>query len=178
MENPLSENLLLLGKVLRPHGLEGVLRIQSYAHSEASFLDAGTISLRTPDGRYREYDVVSVKIHGNIHLMELDGLNTVEAAEIYRGADILVKKESLPPKADEEYFWYELIGLRVFLKTGRYLGEIKQILPTGGSDIYVVREGKREYLIPATHEVVEEIDPIEKKMIIAHMEGLLDLNEV
>ena len=79
---------------------------------------------------------------------------------------------------NREYFWFELIGLEVFLDTGRYLGVVKDILTTGSNDIYVVRDDESEILIPAINEVVDKIDLVNKKMIICEIEGLLDLNEV
>lgn len=167
-----------MGKVVRPHGIEGVLRIKSYAQSEESFLNAGTVILRSISGETRGYAVSSVRPHKNIVLMKLEGLNTLEEAEKYRGAAILIKKDILLHAGDEEYFWHELIGLEVYLSGGEYVGSIKHILPTGSNDIYVVQEGKREVLIPATHDVVKEVDLINNKMIISELEGLLDLNEV
>lgn len=172
------EDLLLMGKVVRPHGLEGLLRIISYAQSEESFLNAGTIFLRSTSGEIHEEAVISVRPHKNIYLMRLKGLNSLKEAEKYGGASILIKKASLSRENDEEYFWYELIGLEVYLKGGKYVGTIKHVLPTGSNDIYVVQEGQKELLIPAIHDVVEEIDFTNKKMIISGMEGLLDLNEV
>lgn len=172
------EDLLLIGKVVRPHGLAGVLRIKSYARSEESFLNARTIFLKPGSGETRECAVLSVKPHKNIHLMKLKGLRSLEEAEKYRGAEILIRRDSLTRENEEEYFWHELIGLRVYLKKGEYVGTIKHILPTGGNDIYVVHEGEKEFLIPAIHEVVEEIDLANNRMIISEMEGLLDLNEV
>jgi 16S rRNA processing protein RimM len=110
--------------------------------------------------------------------MRLKGISSIAEAEKYRGAKILVPKQALKKEADGEYFWYELLGLAVYLESGRCLGEIAQIIPTGSNDIYVVREGEAEILIPGTHEVVREIDLEGRKMIISPMEGLLDLDEV
>ncbi|UCF56093.1 MAG: 16S rRNA processing protein RimM, partial [Deltaproteobacteria bacterium] len=172
------ENLLLMGRVIRPHGLEGILRIKSYAQSEGSFLNAGTVFLQSSSGEPRRYEVSSVRAHKNILLMKLRGLDSLEEAEKYRGATILIKKDSLTRERGEEYFWHELIGLKVYLTRGEYIGRIKHILPTGSNDIYVVREGKKEVLIPAIHDVVKEIDLKNNRMIISEVEGLLDLNEV
>ena len=66
----------------------------------------------------------------------------------------------------------------MYLPGGKYIGTIKHILPTGSHDIYVVRKGTKEVLIPAIHDVVENIDLPNKRMIISEMEGLLDLNAV
>ncbi len=166
-----------MGKVIRPHGFRGVLRIRSFARSEASFLDAGTVFLRSVSGEVHEYTVTSVKPHKNISLMELVGINSADEAEVCRGADFLIWKEASTGEEDA-YFWYELLGLKVCLDTGEYIGSIFQIVPTGSHDIYVVKKGDKEIFIPAIHEIVKEIDLENRKMIISPMEGLLDLNEV
>lgn len=171
------DNLLLIGEVIRPHGLDGVLRIRSYAQSEHTFLDAGSVFLRSGPLESQEYKVLSVKPHKNIYLMKLEGLDSLEEAEIYRGAEILLRKDSLTRK-NGEYFWVELIGLKVYLDSGRYMGILKEIIQTGGNDIYVVGEKETEFLIPAVHEVVERIDLENNEMIIHEMEGLFEINEV
>jgi 16S rRNA processing protein RimM len=172
-----SENLLLVGKVIRPHGLDGSLRIRSYAQSAESFLDAGNVFLKSDNDEMCEYKVSSIKPHKSVFLIQLQGLQSLAEAERYRGADILIRKELLEQKGEEEYFWFELIGLEVFLNSGRYLGKLTDIIPTGSNDIYVVKKGGKEVLIPAIHQVVDKIDLENKKIIVSEMEGLLDLNE-
>lgn len=172
-----SGSLLLIGKVIRPHGKGGLLRIRSYASSEASFLDAGTVFLRPVSGELNEFRVTSVNPHKKNLLMRLTNLNSKEEAEEYKGADILIHKDTLV-REEDECFWYELLGLKVYLDTGDYLGNVSHIISTGSNDVYVVRAGEKEIFIPATHEVVKEIDLENEKMIISAMEGLLDLNEV
>ena len=172
-----SGSLLLVGKVIRPHGKGGLLRIRSYARSEASFLDAGTVFLRPVSGKIHEFRVTSVKSHKNAFLMRLKNLGSKEEAVQYKGAEILISKETLV-REEDECFWYELLGLKVYLDTGDYLGSVSYIISAGSNDVYVVREGEKEIFIPATHEVVKEIDLKNEKMIISALEGLLDLNEV
>ena len=165
-----------MGQVIRPHGKGGLLRIRSYARSEASFLNAGAVFLRSVSGEIHEFRATSVKAHKNIFLMRLEDLDSKEAEE-YKGAEILISKETLA-REEDECFWYELLGLKVYLDTGEYLGSVSHIISAGSNDVYVVREGDKEIFIPATHEVVKEIDLENEKMIISAMEGLLDLNEV
>jgi len=171
------ENLLLLGKVLRPHGLGGLLRVDSYAESGDSFLASSKVFLQSPGGEWREEQVLSIHAHRGAFLMRLKGLSTIEEAERMRGASIYVDKSGLEQKDQDEYFWHEIIGLGVYLKTGSYVGEIENILATGSNDIYVVRHEDSEILVPAVHGVVEEIDLPGGKMIISDVEGLLELNE-
>jgi len=170
-------NLLLLGRVAKPHGLKGLVKIRSYARSGYSFLDAGAIFLRPVSGEICEFKVLSVRPLGNDLIIELDGLNSIDHAEKFRGAEVLINKERLT-REEEEYFWYELIGLKVYLDTGKYLGAVSQIISAGSNDIYEVRDEEKEVFIPATHEAVKEIDLENRKMVVSAMEGLLNLNEV
>ncbi len=177
MKSGLSGNLLLLGKVIRPHGLEGLLRVWSYARSEASFLDAGEIILKPVSGNAHEYRVLSVRPHKNVLLVQLEGVDSLEQAEEFRGSEVLVRSEAIT-REEGEYFWHELIGLKVFLDSGEYLGAISRIIPAGSHEIYVVGSGEKEIFVPATYEVVRDIDLENETMTISAMEGLLDLNEV
>jgi 16S rRNA processing protein RimM len=171
------EHLLLVGKVIRPHGLEGLLRIVPFSSSEEPFFNAGTVCLKRHSGETDSFSVSSVRPHKTILLMKLDGLDSVEQAEAYRGAEILVAREDLGPVEEDEYYWDELLHLEVFLDSGEYLGTLTQIIPTKANDIYVVRNGEREQMIPATREAIREIDLEGGKMVVSAMEGLLDLNE-
>lgn len=170
-------NLVLVGKVIRPHGRRGLLRIWSYAESENSFLDGGGVFLKSISGKIEQRAVISVKPHKNLFLMELEGLKSKDDAEGYRGAEIFLNKETLSREQDE-YFFYDLIGLEVYLDTGQYLGRISQVISTKSNDTYVVKNGHEEILVPAIYEVVKEINLDKGKMIISSVEGFLDLNEV
>ncbi|MBN1627193.1 MAG: 16S rRNA processing protein RimM [Deltaproteobacteria bacterium] len=174
-----SEDLLLIGKVIRPHGLNGLLRIHSYAVSPETFLNPGIILLKTEQTGLSEYKVISVNSHRNAYLMKLDGISSLDDAERFRGAELFIRKDTLRREGADEYFRFELIGVKVFLDSGRFLGTLREIIDTGSNDIYVVKEGDNEFLIPALHGVVLKIDLENKRMIIAgDIDGLLDIDEV
>jgi 16S rRNA processing protein RimM len=135
------------------------------------------VLVRTRAGDLSERAVCSVQPHKGAFLMKLAGIDTVEEAETYRGAAVLVRKDAFAHEREDEYFWHEIIGLGVYLNTGAYVGEVSHILPTGGNDLYVVRRGRSEVLIPAVHEVVHEIDLRNRRIIVSDAEGLLELNE-
>ena len=93
-ESVSCSELLPVGKVTRPHGLKGFLRIVSYSGSKDAIKDAGTVYFRSVSGETREYRVVSITAHKNIFLLDLEGLNSMDEAEAYRGAEIFIKKET------------------------------------------------------------------------------------
>jgi len=169
------EDLILIGHVVRPQGLTGLLRIVSYAQSKETFLKAGSVFLKTGQNELYERKVISIRPHRSVFLLKLSGLNSIDQAEAFRGTGILIKRDSLAKKDEDEFFWYELSGLDVYLTTGQYLGVLKEIFPTGSNDVYVVEGQGKEFLIPAIHQVVKEINIPQKRMIISPMKGLLDL---
>ena len=173
-----SEKLLPVGKVIKPHGVKGLIKVWSYARSADSFLHSGSVFLKPDHQEYIELCVLDVTPHKNVFLLSFKGIDTYEKADNLRGAQVLVRKDHLKRNSKDEYFWFELIGLDVYLDTGEHLGILKEIIPTGSNDVYAVRLNESEFLIPAIHEVIRKIDIDNGKMIISAMEGLLDLNEV
>lgn len=172
-----SEDLLLIGKVVRPHGLKGLLRIDSYAESPDTFMKAGEVFLEGASGKTVKHGIISITPSKRFFLLHLEGIESMEKAETYRGGKIYLDKSALGARKDDEYFWYEIIGMPVYLDTGRRIGTIREIFPASGHDIYVVEEGDKEILVPAVHDVIKEVDLWNKKVVIKEMEGLIDLNE-
>ena len=170
-------DLILVGKVTRSHGTGGLLKVFSYACSEASFTEAGTVFVEKPSGEIVRFRVLDARLHKGVILLRLEGVDSISLAEDLRGSRIFVAAEVLS-REDDEAFWFELLGLAVYLETGEPVGEVAEIIPTPAHDIYVVRGGGREYLIPGVHEVVKDIDLRARKMVIRPPEGLLEMNEV
>ncbi len=168
------KDLILIGQVVRPHGLTGLLRIISYAESKETFLRAGSVFLDKGE-ELVEREVVSIRAHRSVYLLKLSGLRSVDEAQVFTGAGILIRKDSMVRSDEDEFFWYELIGLDVYLITGQYLGVLKGIFPTGSNDVYVVENEGREFLIPGIHHVVKEINIAQKRMVVSPMRDLLDL---
>jgi 16S rRNA processing protein RimM len=169
------KDLIVIGHVIRPHGVTGLLRIVSYAESRETFLEAGSVFLKTGKNELHEKAVDSIQPHRSFFLVRLSGLDSAEQAETFRGAEILIPKDSLQKEDEDEFFWHELLGMEVYLTNGEYLGVVRDIFPTGSNDVYVVEHEGREFLIPAIQQVVREMDISQKRMIISPMKGLLDL---
>jgi len=81
-------------------------------------------------------------------------IGTVEEAHRLVGAELCVPESRLPP----EFYWYQLIGLEVVNTEGQKLGTLEEIIETGSNDVYVVRRGREEILVPAIEEVVRDVD--------------------
>ena len=90
------------------------------------------------------------------------------------GARVLVPSTALPPLAENEFYYHEIEGFEVVTTDGRALGQVSETFSTGTNDVWTVRSGEREYLIPAIADVVRTIDREQRRITIEPMPGLLD----
>ncbi len=88
------------------------------------------------------------------------------------GKMVWARKDQLPPLEEGEYYWADLVGMRVYLKDGHSIGIIEQVFNFGSNDIYLCKDGNSEVLIPATEEVIDRVDLEGKRMVIQEVEGL------
>jgi 16S rRNA processing protein RimM len=124
----------------------------------------------------RDFELLSLRTGPTGLLVRLEGVLNRSNAEVLCGLDVYVPAASLPPLPDGEFYWHEVIGLRV-IAGDLELGRVVDILQTGVYDIYVVHsDEKKEYLFPAVEEIVTNIDLKNGVMVVDPPEGLLHIN--
>lgn len=170
-----SNELVLVGKVVGTHGIRGQLRVASFSGESETFLSLGEVILRDAVGRDETFAVSGASAHGRKILLALKGMADINQVQYLVGRELYVRRSQLPPLAEDEYYWFDLIGLRVVTDDGMELGRLEDIMETGSNDVYLVRAAEKEYLIPAIEEVVKVIDLDAGVMTISPLEGLLDL---
>jgi 16S rRNA processing protein RimM len=124
-------------------------------------------------GEVVDREVAGARRFKDAILIRFAGCETSEAARSLVGGVIQVPESEVPPLPEGQFYHFELLGLKVFTVEGAYLGEVTEIFPTGSNDVYVVRDGPRETLIPAIRDVVREIDLPGQRMVIDPLPGLL-----
>ena len=115
-----------------------------------------------------------VRPHAAFLLLKFKGIDSRDHAETLRDSVLLVAAEILPPLQEGEFYYYQVIGLPVRTTSDEMVGTITQVFSTGGHDVWVVRNGKKEYLIPVVEDIVQTIDIENRRVIIAPPEGLLE----
>ena len=163
-----------VGEIVAAHALRGFVRVRVY-QPPAPSLCAGALVVVERDGHRREVRVVSAAPHGRgLVLAALDGVTSRDAAEALVGSRVLVHARDLPPPAEDEFYYHEVADFRVETTAGAHLGEIAETFATGLNDVWVVRGGSREYLIPVIADVVRAIDRAGRRIVIEPVPGLLD----
>jgi 16S rRNA processing protein RimM len=170
-----SESLVLMGKVAATHGIRGQLRVNVYSGLAESFLAAGALFLKDAAGRIQQHDIAAVAAHGKKLLIRLEGYSDINQVLPFVGNEVFLDRDQLPATEEDEYYWHDLIGMKVVTTDNRLLGVLESIIETGSNDVYVVAADKREYLIPALSDVVVSVDVAAKIMTVSPHEGLFDL---
>jgi 16S rRNA processing protein RimM len=107
-------------------------------------------------------------------LIRLQGCEDLTAAEAFREYEVLIPRHWFPPLPAGEYYWFEIEGLAVYGNDGRCLGTVVEIIYTGSNDVYVVRNGTQETLIPALQDVIRTIDLEHGEIHLFTAAGLLN----
>lgn len=148
--------MVVMGYVAAPFGVRGWIRVHAYTEAGDGLLDYPVWWLGKP-GAWRECAVLESEVHSKSLVVRLEGCDDRDAAAALRGSLIAVPRESLPPAGADEYYWSDLIGLRVVNTQGQDLGRVEKLLETGANDVLVV-QGERERLIPFVAPFVLDVD--------------------
>ena len=166
---------VLLGKVIAPHGLRGQLRVVLFSGDFSSVAGLDSVILKGPAGGMETFSVTAIASHGKKVLLTLKDFDSINKIPHLVGRELYVRREQLPELPEGEFYWCDLLGLRVVTDQGENLGILVDIIATGSNDVYVVKSGEREYLIPALEDVVREVNVDDGVMKVSPMEGLFDL---
>jgi 16S rRNA processing protein RimM len=147
-----------MGRIAAPFGVKGWIRVQPNTAAPRNLLAYKSWWVGR-EGDWRETAVTEAKVQGRAVVARLEGCDDREAAALLRGKSVAVPREALPRPQSGEYYWADLIGLKVANTAGQDLGRVTGILQTGANDV-LVAAGDRERLIPFIAEVVREVDPV------------------
>lgn len=166
----MKKQFLEIGKIVGTHGLKGEVRIEPWCDS-ANFL-CRFKRLYRADGT--EMKVLSAKVHKNIAVVLLEGITSVEQADLMRSKVVYINRDDARlPKGT--YFIQDLIGLKVLdFDNGTEYGEITDVIKTGANDVYQVTKDGRDYLLPVIPDVVKEKNVDGGFVKIVPMKGIFD----
>ncbi|MDD5724350.1 MAG: ribosome maturation factor RimM [Syntrophales bacterium] len=163
-------DLIEIGKIVKPIGLKGRLKVLSYCEPARGGGEALESVLVGKDIEcVSSFNVRHIRVQRGSFFLQLEGVEDLETAGELVGQSVFIPPETLP---DGEYYWRDIIGLDIITEEGKRLGKITAILPTGSNDVYICSDGEREVLVPAFADVVQRID-IEKGLMVVRLpEGL------
>ena len=150
------------GEIVSTHGLKGEMKVLPWVDSPDILCEFDRCRISG-----KEYTIEACRIQKTCNLLKLEGIDTIEAAQLMRGKTVELYREDID---DEVIFAAELIGVEVFA-AGENIGKIVEVLDYPGNSVYVVK-GKHEYMIPAVKAFILSTDMEKNEMQVNLIEGM------
>ncbi len=160
------------GKIVGTHGVKGMVRVQPWCDS-AEFLSQFKFLYTDSEGKIG-YKIISAKPHGNVVLMSIKGVESIEEAEKLRGKVLYINRNDvrLP---EGRYFISDIIGCTVFdADSNAVLGRLFDVSETGANDVWHIEKDDKEYLVPAIPDVIVKVEPEKNSVVIRPLKGIFD----
>lgn len=167
---------LLLGEILRPHGIRGELRIRLLTEypERISQLETVYVGEGVDDPNAKPYHVEHMRMHQGYGLLQLREIQDRNLAERMRQLFVMVGIEHAVPLEEGEFYLYQLIGLEVQTEDGEVLGTLVEVIETGANDVYVVdSERYGDVLIPVLDSTIIRTDIDAGLLVVRLPEGLI-----
>ena len=164
-------DLVAIGLVVKPQGRKGEVLTMPLSDRPGRFATLKRAYVPGPAGEAREVTVRSCWPHKGRYVLKLDGCDSIDAAEAFRGQELRIGEEELERLPEGSYYYHELRGLSVFDPEGRALGTVKDILETGAGAPVLVIAGEGEHMVPLADDFVTQVDLPGRRMTVALREG-------
>lgn len=180
-------DMVVMGRVLAPYGVYGWVKVKPDTEAIDGLFDYETWWLGK-ENLWREVEVETAKVHSDVLLVKLAGIDDRDAAFKLKGHQVAVPRSELPDlDSEDEYYWSDLIGLTVTNTQGVMLGVVVDVFETGANDVIVVRSENKvlppqldsakldkakkvakpeEKLLPFIADVVLKVDLQAKSMLV------------
>ena len=166
------EDYLRIGVITTAHGVKGEVKVFPTTDDVKRFKKLKSLYL-SHKNETKEFNVQSVKFFKQFVILKLEGIDDMDAAMLYRNADLLVARKDAVKCEKDEYFIVDLIGLNVIDEEGAKIGVLKEVLPTGANDVYEIERGDgTSFLLPAIKECVLDVNIKEGFVKVRLLEGL------
>ena len=164
-----------IGVILRPYGLKGMVRVTPTTDDPKRFLQLEEISLRQNGRAVGTFKVERIQLHHHNLCVKFQDLDSREAVETLRGAEIAIPRSDCLPTEDRQYYQFDIVGLTAFTTAGQRIGRVVDVVANPANDIWVIEDDdQREWLVPAIQSVIKEVDLEQQRILIEPMAGLLD----
>ena len=164
---------LEIGQIVGTHGVRGEIRLNPWCDSPEFVRQFKTLYFDAHGNK--SVKVISSRVHGNVALLKLDGVDSVESASALRNK-ILFMKRADAKIDDGSYFIAELVDCRVIDADDESVeyGVLSDVSETGANDVWHIKKDGREYLLPAIPQVICDVDVKDGIIKIRPLKGIFD----
>jgi 16S rRNA processing protein RimM len=166
-------DLVLAGKVTGCFGIRGYLKLELSGRDPDRARTLRRVFVGASAATAAPQTIADVKLEGGKVLVLFEGHTDRTSAERLRGSMLFVAAADAAPPPEGGHYIHDLIGCEVRTLDGRRVGRIEDVFDVAGRDLWSVRDGDVEHLIPAEREFVVSVDTGKKEVVVDLPEGLL-----
>lgn len=170
-----GSDLVLIARAVKTHGLKGEVVAELLTDFPERFEDLDQVVIVSPQGEQKTRAIEDFWFQKDRVVLKLEGCDDVDTAKELVGYEFAVPESERVELEEDEFYDWELEGCTV--KVGdESIGQVRSVLKTGGAEILVVSdETGKERLVPLAAQIVVEINPDTKTIVVDPPEGLFDL---
>ncbi len=167
----MNEDLVLIARVGKPHGIHGEVSIQSFSHDDRRFKKLDHVLVKFPSGAIEDRIIHSVRILPTGILLKFDGVDDRNAAELLRNCELLIPESERLALPKGRAYYDEIIGMTVRDdETSATIGVVKDVLDMPAGDVFVLDLNGAEHLVTNAGEEVRKIDVAKKELRVRLLE--------
>ena len=168
----MNSSKIQIGVIVGASGIKGLLKVKIFLVDPKIIKKLGTIMLNSS---IKKYKIDFIRKQKNLTIVKLDGIEDRNKVELLINKKIYIDIKQLPILKKNEFYSYQLIGLKVERKNKKKLGIVKNINNFGSDDLIEIETiNKKTIFIPINKENVLEIDINSKRIIVEPIKGLLN----
>lgn len=169
--------MILIGKIVGPHGIKGTLKVKPYTDFLERFAENKIIKIKLENSLF-EFLIEKSFLHKNFVCLKLKGIENIDEAFKFKNCDIVIGEDELKKLQKDEYYIHDLIGLKVIGDNDIEIGVITDVISLPSNDVYEIELlNKKKVLYPAVKDFIREIDVKKKIIKIKNYEGYFDIND-
>ncbi len=164
--------MYVVGKILKAQGIKGEVKAEVITSFPEHFNDLDCLYIKKND--YEPLEIENRRLAKNFVFLKFKKIKSRNDAEALRDAYLYIPEKELHSLEEDEFYYHQLIGLKVFSEENDYIGEILEIENYPVNDVLVVKDSdKQKHLIPLVKDIIREIDVKSQKVKIRLIDGLL-----
>jgi 16S rRNA processing protein RimM len=165
-----DETFIALGEIVRPHGVQGELRVKLYNADSEVLFDLDKVRIELPSGGVDELTLDAVRPAGDALLIRAHSVADRNAAEALRGAVLSVPRSALPALDEDEFYVCDVIGASAQLEDGSSFGLITDYRTYPSVEVFVILGDGKQYEIPNLEDFVVHVDLPSKRVVFRSIE--------
>jgi 16S rRNA processing protein RimM len=161
-----------IGQIVKSWGLKGTLVVRPLTDKPERFSALRKVWVGTMESDRSPFQLKEARVKGGTIHLRLEQIRTRDAADALAGSFLYVTSDDLVRLPEGTHFVHDIVGSRVVDERGKKIGTVKEVWKLPANDVYVVRKGKQEHLLPAIQSVIDKIDTERKQIRVRMIEGL------